>query len=189
MHYFHSLESQRPFNMNKNILFSLLVLFFAELCVNGASVSKMEAQPENGDNLTEVEVKTQPNVATVEVQAQPNVAEAEVKSQPNVTEVEVKSQPNVTEVKVKSQPKVTEIEVKSQPNITEVEVKPQLNVTEVKVKRQPRFFPSICNAFCAGVNFAPILCPLGFFWAPVIFCNDIADAGVAALIGAALIIG
>ena len=178
MHYFHSLESERPFNMNKNILFSLLVLFFAKLCVNGASVSKMEAQPENGDNLTEVEVKTQPNVATVEVKAQPNVAEAEVKSQPNVTEV-----------KVKSQPKVTEIEVKSQPNITEVEVKPQLNVTEVKVKRQPRFFPSICNAFCAGVNFAPILCPLGFFWAPVIFCNDIADAGVAALIGAALIIG
>ncbi len=166
----------------------MLFLFFAAMCVTGASVSKMEAKHEHGDNLTKVEVQTQPNVAKVEVKTQP-IVEVGVNSQANVAEVGVKSQPNVAEAEVKSHPNVAEVEVKSQPNITEVEVKPQPNITEVEVKRQPRFFTSVCNAFCAGVNFAPILCPLGFFWAPVIFCNDVADAGVAALIGGALIIG
>jgi len=33
--------------MNKNILSCLLVLSFAAICVNGASVSKMEAEPES----------------------------------------------------------------------------------------------------------------------------------------------
>jgi len=144
----------------------MLFLFFAAMCVTGASVSKMEAKHEHGDNLTKVEVQTQPNVAKVEVKTQP-----------------------IVEVGVNSQANVAEVGVKSQPNITEVEVKPQPNITEVEVNRQPRFFTNVCNAFCAGVNFAPILCPLGFFWAPVIFCNDVADAGVAALIGGALIIG
>ena len=85
--YFHSLNSQRPSNMKKNIIGSMLVLSFAAMCVNGASVSKMEAEPEHGANATELEVKDQPN-EELEVKDQPNVTQP----QSNVTTVEVKRQ-------------------------------------------------------------------------------------------------
>ena len=47
------------------------------MCVNGASVSKMEADPEHGANATLLEVKDQPNVT----EPQPNVTMVEVKRQ------------------------------------------------------------------------------------------------------------
>ena len=75
--YFHSLNSQRPSNMKKNIIGSMLVLSFAAMCVNGASVSKMEAEPEHGANATELEVKDQHNVT----EPQSNVTTVEVKRQ------------------------------------------------------------------------------------------------------------